>query len=83
MIKPKGGRKYLTIPVNNATVVRGRKARDFDLAREGNTLVDRETKVPMYILARQVQTHHDPRALPSDDSLAAAALAAIRDALGN
>lgn len=83
VIKPKGGRKYLTIPVNNATVVRGRKARDFDLVRKGNTLVDRETKVPMYILARQVQTHHDPRALPSDDTLISAALAAIRDALGN
>ena len=59
LIKPKGGRKYLTIPVNNATVVRGRKAKDFNLVRKGNTLVDRDTEESMYILARQVQTHHD------------------------
>ena len=82
LIKPKGGRKFLTIPVNNATVVRGRKAKDFKLIRKGNTLVDRDTKEPMYILARQVQTRHDPSALPSNASLVSAARAAIRNALG-
>ena len=73
LIIPKGGRKYLTIPASPAAAAWVGSARDFP----GN----KDKSVRHWWFVRRVQTAHDPRALPTNQELQAAASKAIKSAL--